>query len=188
MKKLLVSFCSLAVAVGAFGQGQVLSQNSGATAITNNSMGQVAARAALSTRVGFYANANNNATPTSPGWILAGGTTNLTAPGVFLGGVRIYTGFLPGNAAAFQVRAWLTTGTYANYESALAAEGATGGAFGQSVVMQITPNDPAGTAPAPNFLNNGFQSFNIATIVPEPSSIALGLLGLGAVALFRRRK
>jgi MYXO-CTERM domain-containing protein len=32
----------------------------------------------------------------------------------------------------------------------------------------------------------GLQAFTVG--VPEPSSIALGLLGLGAIVLFRRRK
>lgn len=182
MKKLLFAFCSLAAVIGAFGQGQILSQNNAATAITNKVTGL---RAATTTIVGFYGNPNPSATPSSPGWVLAGGTTNLLAPGQFLGGTRIYSGFPIGTPAAFQVRAWLTTGSFANYEAAF--NGDPNGLFGQSVVMQITPNDPAGTAPPPTFLGSGFQAFTI-DVIPEPSSIALGLLGLGAIALFRRRK
>jgi len=104
MKKLLIAFCSLASVVGAFGQGQIISANNGATAITNRLTG---ARAVIATRVGFYGNPNAAATPSSAGWVLAAGTTNLLAPGQFLGGTRIYSGFPIGTPAAFQVRAWL---------------------------------------------------------------------------------
>lgn len=182
MKKLLVAFCVLGVTVCAFGQGQVISQNSSATAVTNRVTG---ARAAVATVAGFYANPNAAATATSPGWVLAGGTANFAAPGLFVGGTRDYAGFPAGTAASFQVRAWLTTGSFANYEAAFAAEGLTGGAFGQSVVMRITPT--AAPTPPPTFLGSGLTAFTIDA-VPEPSSIALGLLGLGAIALFRRRK
>jgi len=183
MKKLLSAFCLLGVTVCAFGQGQVISQNSGATAITNKVTN---ARAVVSTTVGFYANPNAAATATSTGWVLAGGTTNLFSAGIFLGGTRDYAGFPAGTAAAFQVRAWLTpSGTFGTYESALAADNGTG-QFGQSIVMQINP--AVAPTPIPTMLAAGLQAFTIDTVVPEPSSIALGLLGLGAIALFRRRK
>ena len=182
MKKLLFAFCSFAAVIGAFGQGQILSQNDGNHAITNSTTG---ARAATGTMVGFYGNPNPNATTASPGWVLAGGTTNLISPGIFFGQTRIYQGFPIGVEAAFQVRAWLTTASFPNYEAAKAGDPT--GRFGESVVMRITPNDPAGTAPAPTMVGAGLQGFTVNP-VPEPSSIALGLLGLGAIVLFRRRK
>ena len=80
----------------------------------------------------------------------------------------------------FQVRAWANGGDIlSSYASALMA----GRAVGQSAVFgPITPTAPPAT-PA-NLA--GLTSFNL-TIVPEPGVIALGVLGLGAL-LLRRRK
>jgi hypothetical protein len=183
MKKLLLALSLLGITGLAFGQGQLVSNNSATTAITNRSTN---VRAVSTTIVGFYANANASATASSPGWVLAGGTTNLFAPGLFIGGTRTYAGFPAGTAAAFQVRAWLTTGTYGNYEDAWTAEGPNGvGWFGASVVMTVTPQ--VSPSPIPTMASSGLQPFTIQQ-VPEPSTIALGVLGLGAVALLRRRK
>lgn len=181
MKKLLVALCAVGLTVSAFGQGQIISQNSASTAITNLMTGQ---RAVVSTMVGFYANPNAGAAAGDAGWVLAGGTTNLFSPGIFLGGTRTYSGFAAGTPAAVQVRAWLTAGSFSSYEAAMAGE--PGGAFGQSIVMQITPQ--VAPTPIPTMTAAGLQPFTIIGNVPEPSSIALGLLGLGAIALFRRRK
>lgn len=178
-KTLLALFCAL-TAVTAFGQGQAIFTSSGGTAITNVSTG---ARAIVSTVVGFYANVNSNALPSDPGWVLAGGTTNLTAPGLYVGGTRTFAGFPAGTMAAFQVRAWLTSGNFTSYEAATSGEAL--GFFGQSIVLRFAPQ--VSPTPIPTALANGMQAFTIQS-VPEPSSIALGLLGLGAIALFRRKK
>jgi len=178
MKKLLLTASLMIAAIAAFGQGQITFQNGATTAITNTTTGQ---RAVVSTMVGLYVNANSAATSVSPGWSLQG-STNLTAPGIFFGGTRTTT-FPAGTPVAVQVRAWLTSGAFADYASAVTGDPA--GSFGASVPIVLTPT--ASPSPAPNLVANGFQSFNVAP-VPEPSSIALGLLGLGAVALFRRRK
>jgi hypothetical protein len=45
-----------------------------------------------------------------------------------------------------------------------------------------SPSSP--TAPASDYYMNNFRGFS----VPEPSTIALGVLGLGALLLFRRNK
>jgi len=83
-----------------------------------------------------------------------------------------------GSVVQAQVRAWrLADG--ATYAAAFAA----GGYTGKSVPVNVTLT----VSPTPANAMNGLASFNIVN-VPEPSSIALGLLGLGAIALFRRRK
>jgi PEP-CTERM motif len=92
----------------------------------------------------------------------------------------------PAQTATVQVRVWDnqggTVGSWANVlaspsiargESALFQTGALGG-----------PNPPNPPGTAPNL--TGWQSFNVHQ-VPEPSVIALGALGLGAL-LLRRRK
>jgi len=189
MKKLLLALSLLGVTVAAFGQGQIIFQNGTSTAITNSTTSD---KAVTSTRVGFYINANTSATTLDSGWVRIY-TTNLSAAGIFLGGTRTLTNdtgtasFPGGTAVAVQVRAWLTTAQFTDYETAKAVEGALPTSrFGVSGVLNITPAVIGN--PAPNLINNGLQPFLITPGVPEPSSIALGLLGLGAIALFRRRK
>lgn len=97
------------------------------------------------------------------------------AAGYFNGGVRDIAGTTAGTIITAQVRAWSTTGG-ATWETA-------GPNFrGESNLIQVTLGGGQ-TLPA-NLL--GLQSFTVG--IPEPSSIALGLLGLGAIVLFRRRK
>jgi hypothetical protein len=176
MKKLLLTVSLMVAAAAAFGQGQILFQNGNTTAITNGNQ-----KASVSTMVGLYLNANTAATTLSPGWSIQG-TTNLAAPGLFFGNARTTT-FPAGTPVAVQIRAWLTAGSFATYEAALTGEPA--GTFGASAPFVLTPS--ASPSPATTLVGNGLTPFTIAP-VPEPSSIALGLLGLGAVALFRRRK
>lgn len=84
-----------------------------------------------------------------------------------------------------QIRAWSANGG-GTYEAALAV--ALGGNPAVIVGKTTTVNSVATTG-----LNTPGSivapGFSLApAVVPEPSSIALGLLGLGAIALFRRRK
>jgi hypothetical protein len=59
----------------------------------------------------------------------------------------------------------------------------TGAFLGASDPFQFTPSTSA-TPPPSDLLISNFRGF----VVPEPSTIALGVLGLGALLLFRRRK
>lgn len=81
-----------------------------------------------------------------------------------------------GGPVSLQVRAW--AGTFASYEDAVAAGGRTG--FSNILRLTATGFPPA---TPPNL--TGLQGFQL---VPEPSTIALGVLGLGSLLLFRRRK
>jgi len=180
MKKLLLTASLMIAAIAAFGQGQILFQNGNPTAITNKTTGL---KASGSTMVGLYLNSNTAATEASPGWSLEASTNLIATGGLFFGGVRTTT-FPAGTPVAVQVRAWLTATPFATYE--LAKTGAGAGDFlGTSVIMNLTPT--ASSSPTVNLTSSGLNPIVIAP-VPEPSSIALGLLGLGAVALFRRRK
>ncbi len=185
MKKLLLTLCITVCATSFLhAQGALVFQNNSASAITNVSTGL---RAVVATRVGLYVNPNSAATTETAGWVAAGGFANLAAAGIINAGTRLLTNNganIPGGSpVAVQVRAWLTAGAFTTYESALLGA-AAGDHFGLSPVFVMTP--AVSPAPAPN-INTVLQPFTIAPI-PEPSSIALGLLGLGAIALFRRRK
>jgi hypothetical protein len=98
--------------------------------------------------------------------------------GYFTGGQRVITGFNGGQTVTVQVRAWIASAG-ATYDEARAFNPLM---VEESNLIQIVLQS------APNTPNNmvGLNSFTIG--IPEPSSIALGLLGLGAIALFRRRK
>jgi hypothetical protein len=95
--------------------------------------------------------------------------------GLWLGGARTLTGFAPGTTLTLEVRAWdMRTG--ATWEAA--------GIRGQSGTFTYTiPLDPL-SPPAAYFME-GMRGF---TLVPEPSVIGLGLIGVGALFMLRRRK
>jgi len=161
-----------------FAQGQVLFANNGATAITNF---QTMQRAVTSTSVGLYVNPNPNANAwpsSSPGWLLLA-TTNLTVPGIFLGGiVTLPSDYYTDRTVAFQVRAWLSSTPHESFEAALDDPNAR---LGWSVVMVITPRAPP--APPPALLGSGLQPFFIGITIPEPTTLALAGLGLASLAL-----
>jgi hypothetical protein len=113
-----------------------------------------------------------------------GATVNTFTPGLFAGGARNIGN--PGDLVTLQVRAW--TGGFATWDLAQAAALANPNVY-LTVVrpmwQQITGGGTNPTQPI-----TGAGRFAGATLepIPEPSSIALGLLGLGAIVLFRRRK
>ncbi len=98
-------------------------------------------------------------------------------------------GVSPGGTAFYQIRAWR-----ASDGATFGIANATPGAHtGVSAVTQFTAGGtPAGTpAPPPiQAFANSHPSFTLSVVpavIPEPSVLALGLLG-GAALMFRRRK
>jgi hypothetical protein len=90
----------------------------------------------------------------------------------------------------FQVRVWDTKGgTINSWTEALNAWNAGQIALGWSDLFSV-PYPLGGTQNPPNQQINmqGLQSFNLTMVVPEPSTIALGILGAGCLFLLRRRK
>jgi len=198
MKKLLLlAVLSLGTAVSGWSQGVVAFNNTGANTNwrlwTNNVSGSASnlmANQAGHYTIGFYAGAVGTAEGSLE---LVGTVGNVgVAPGRFTG-VSPFTlnGYAPGTPINFQLRAWSVAGG-SSYATALST--IEGGnldiAIGVSTIGTVTPGTSGSPAPpifgtAVGLLTRGF---GVAPIVPEPSSIALGLLGLGAIALFRRRK
>jgi hypothetical protein len=95
--------------------------------------------------------------------------------GTWLGQDRTLTGFAPGTTLTLEIRAWdMRTG--ATWDVA--------GIHGESGTFSYTiPLDPL-SPPAAYFME-GMRGF---TLVPEPSVIGLGLIGVGALFMLRRRK
>jgi len=106
--------------------------------------------------------------PAGYGYVNPGSSGSRTIPGA---------GF--STTVTLQIRAW--DGGYADYATAVTQGAATGKS--NLVVIQTT------TGPTDQVIPRlvGLTGFTVIP-VPEPSSIALGLLGLGALALIRRRK
>jgi hypothetical protein len=85
----------------------------------------------------------------------------------------------------FQVRVWDTTKA-SSWDTAINTPGSI---YGYSDLFQV-PFPLGGTQSPPNQQPNmqGLLSFNVQQVVPEPSVIALGVLGAGCLFLLRRRK
>ena len=188
MKKLLLACSLLATVVTAFGQGQFIFANDSTTRFTTNRNGNVGNTTGLNQyRIGLYTAPAG--TTTESLFTLTAVATNSSSPialGLFSYPESPYT--LAGNNGtpiAVQVRAWsLASG--ASYEAAVASQSGLGA---KTPIGSITP--AVGGAAPPSLFGPGatFTSgIQLVPLIPEPSSIALGLLGLGAIALFRRRK
>lgn len=96
----------------------------------------------------------------------------------WLNGSEVVTS-IPLNSAGFaQIKAWRAADG-ATFEE---ASGAPGGLFGMSNVIPVTTGG-GGNPPALAGNLIGIQAFSL---IPEPSTIALGLLGAAALLLRRR--
>jgi hypothetical protein len=94
--------------------------------------------------------------------------------GTFSGATRTLTGFVAGDVVTLQVRA---------FNSAGGATFDTAGVRGTSGTF--TYRIPAAGDPPTAFYIENFRSFSV---VPEPSVIGLGLIGITALVMLRRRK
>ena len=181
MKKLLLLAALSLIAMGAYAQGNVNFANANASVnapITNGVTGLRASGSEAFVQL-YWGPAGTVDTSLLTTNGLVGGRISFNTgaqAGYFSGGSVIINGAAGGTAVTLQVRGWLAAGG-ATWEQAPASM------RGSSAPIQLTLGTPPATPPN----MTGLQSFTIG-VIPEPSSIALGLLGLGAVALFRRRK
>lgn len=185
MKTTLAVLCGLAVAVSAFGQGQIVFRNTSASAVINSETGAaVAPGVALA---GLYYSTDlakePDVTVPNDGFVLA--STTAVAPsaafaGVYSGGTVTISGVAIGTEVVVQVRAW--SNQYTSFEAAFNSGTALIGASQRLGPFGLG----GGSVPIPN-ISTVVQGFTI-TPVPEPSVVVLGLLGgLGAMILLRRK-
>jgi len=183
-----------------FAQGIVQFNNTATTLLSTNSTatpppGQAANAVGITQTgylIGLYIAPQGTTDPNA--FTLMGPTTASTgsplAPGRFNGnppGGSFVISNNTGQTIAFQVRAW-TTSAGSTYELARLSSDARR-YLGVSAIGEATP--ATGLLPAPALFGTSagqVGGFVLVPVVPEPSSIALGLLGLGAIALFRRRR
>jgi len=124
-----------------------------------------------------------------------GGTTSTlyTTPGqagLWTGTqTAVISGAAVSSQATLQIRAWYNgAGTFTTYESALGVVPTGQSTTGSEALggNQITPPDLPG--PGNPGVTGGITSFNVVAPTPEPSTIALGLVGASAFLMRLRKK
>jgi hypothetical protein len=182
MKKLLIALAAVLITASSYGQGQVVFANKVGTAVD-----------APVTVAGSNPAVGPGPTYSAQLYLVgAGGSlTALTPASTFrpagTGGAAIADRYwvnqdvtVPGVASAaegtFRVRAWLTSA--GSFDAAKTA----GGGFGESADFKVTVG--GGLLPSANLTT--LQAFTVVP-VPEPTIIALGVLGASALFLRRRK-
>ena len=193
MKKILLTLIALTTAVGLHAQGRVAFANNPTSLLTFGPAGGPFANIAPATafRIGLYVGpagtAVGNLELVSSG--LNGAVAGLFAvanPLVLPAATALAPGGYPaGVSIAFQVRAW-SAAAGATYEQAI-ANGNTTQFAGTSTLGFVTPTAAPAAAGALFGTSPGQIGGFRLTPIPEPSTIALALLG-GVLLLFRRRK
>jgi len=195
MKKLLLTALCLGTALSALAQGTLTFGNNTASRTTNSAGLGFPPANNTSWAAGLYWG-----TPGTPEGSLQllpaanGGVTttwNTISSGIYQGGLATFPTVPGGTQIALQVRVWVAG--FASFEASRAANPSAGGKGNiQLITLGNAPAVPVNTPPADMTAPTGPTDTTLTRFlvspIPEPSSIALGLLGLGAIVLFRRRK
>jgi PEP-CTERM motif len=178
MKKiLLIAGLAIAGLVSTYGQGTVNFANlgPGVNAPVNDINGTTRLGAGFLAQLYAGPDASSLAPVGTPTGFLA------AAPGYFQGGVVTIATVAPGTVGTFRVHAWDSVGGTVN---SFAAAQAAGAKYGSGNIFTVATGG-AGTPPGAPSTLVGQTSFNL---VPEPSTIALGVLGAAGLLMIRRRK
>ncbi len=185
MNKFAYLVAASALAVSAFGQGQINLNNRG-LALVNDASGKPLTGTSFVAQVWYGASAGSLTKSFAPAPFRAStttypGTWNPAAAGG-PGAIGTLDGFAPGSTVTLQVAVW--DSSIAGVGAAQALAKAPGTGLSETFTYAI-PADPLAI---PGGLEN-MKSFNLVgnTVIPEPSTIALGALGAAAL-LWRRRK
>lgn len=176
MKKVLGLVTMLALTVGVVGQGQVNFLNFNGTtvnALVSNAAGDLCDNTYMGQLYGG---------PDAGSLAAVGDPVAFISGGIISGGtVNIPTVTPAGGAAAVQLRAWASADG-ATWEVAKA-----GGEAGESGIISLAATgNSAGSPPSVPVDLVGLEAFSLS-VVPEPGTWALLALGLGALALRRRK-
>jgi hypothetical protein len=181
MKKLLIALAAVCITVASYGQGQVVFANRvtgifDAPVTVAGSNPQVGPGPTWSAQL-YLQGAGGALTALTPASTFrpAGTGSAAIADRYWINQTVDVPGVAAGASANFVVRAWQTSA--GSFDAAKAA-----GNFGESTPFAVTVG--GGTLPPANLTT--LQAFTVA-VVPEPSVIALGVLGASAL-LLRRRK
>jgi len=194
MKKALITFVSMVATLSAMAQGTLNFANGGAG--VNAPVSDINGSPLLS-GAGFtaqlFAGTTGTAWDSLTGLATAPFATGASA-GYFFGGSAAVPGVAAGSSAAYQVRVW-NSSTFATWALAWAAYqagnptahvGVSGwNGVGLPTSTLASSNLGGGAVTPPNLTQ--LSAFQLYQAVPEPSTIALGILGAAAL-LLRRRK
>jgi len=179
MKKTILTILGVAATFAAFGQGTlVVANNSGATIYPVLQPDGATRATGSDYSVELFV---NNTDPANK----IGATMTLAASGrFFLSGSQTVPGGAPGAIVDLIARAW-DNRTGATYDAALIRGSAT---FKSPALGGDVDGDPS-TPPSPALpmVSGKPEGFQQIQLLPEPSTIALGALGVAAL-LLRRRK
>jgi hypothetical protein len=179
MKKLLIALAAAFIAVASYGQGQVVFANKVGTTVDApvtvlNSNPTIGPGDQWSAQL-YLQGAGGALTALTPATTFRkAGTGAAAIADRYWNTINVDVPVASGSDATFVVRAWQTSfGTY---------DAAVGKAWGESAPFTVTVG--GGTLPPSNLTT--LKAFTVQ-VVPEPSIIALGVLGASAL-LLRRRK
>jgi hypothetical protein len=182
MKKLLLTLALAAVATYTYAQGTIQFANNAGTRFMINGIRAGLAGAEVSPgqfTFAVYAGATADSLSAQP---LGGLGTNTPTAGLISSAPSPQAHAIPGfgaNTTAFvQIRAWESR--FPSWEAGQA------GLHGQTATRSILLGPASG--PGTVVWGAGANQFQAINLVPEPSMIALAVLGLGSLLLFRRRK
>lgn len=190
MKKAILTLVASCIGVSLFAQGTVNFGNIGTGTAISNITTLLPVPSGTQFKAALYYLPDQVDTPTAAAFdqarnVLGATVTSFSLAGQFAGGTRTTPPSTPGAGFAwFQVRAW--SAAYATYEDAIASGLATTFA-GTSAALRSKTGDPANAVPPVSLVSSGLKGFYVVP-VPEPAAIGLGLLGIGALVLLRRRK
>lgn len=189
MKKLLITTASFVLAVSGFAQGTINFANNVPTvtpainAPVFDERGAAAGTAARLSGSAFMVQLYARAAGSSSQFVAAGAAVPFLAgagAGYWAPVARTADNVAPNGQAEIVVRAWRVSDG-ATWESA----NASGRGWGQSAAITI----PTGGGGTPQVLPQPLIGLTSFSLVPEPSTIALGIIGgLGTLMLIRRRK
>lgn len=115
--------------------------------------------------------------------------TSATAPGRYNGGNATTGGATaPGSTAFFKLRAWELAFGATFAEASQNIMGGRGAYLGESVSFMAATGGAGSPPSSPVSLSAIVPGFSISAVVPEPSAIALGVLGAGMLLMLVRRK
>jgi len=184
MKKLLLTLALAAVTTFTYAQGTIqFANNAGTRFLINGIRAGLAGAPAITAgqfTFGVYAGLTENGLSSQP--LGALGTNTATAGLISSlpdGNVHAIPGFAAANTVFVQIRGWETR--FGSWEAGQQ------GLHGQTAVRAVVlgPGSGPGTVV---WSSTDLTKFQAIDLVPEPSAIALAVLGLGSLLLFRRRK